>query len=45
MKKAALYVRVSQDSQTIENQVLLLTEVARRSGWEIMQVLSSTGPC
>jgi DNA invertase Pin-like site-specific DNA recombinase len=38
MKKAAIYVRVSTDQQTIKNQVLILTEVARRPGWEIVQV-------
>jgi DNA invertase Pin-like site-specific DNA recombinase len=43
MKKAALYVRVSTDQQTIENQVLLLTEVAQRSGWEIVQVFADEG--
>jgi DNA invertase Pin-like site-specific DNA recombinase len=43
MKKAALYVRVSTDQQTIKNQVLLLTEVARRSGWEIVQVFADEG--
>lgn len=43
MKKAALYVRVSTDQQTIKNQVLILTEVARRSGWEIVQVFADEG--
>jgi DNA invertase Pin-like site-specific DNA recombinase len=43
MKKAALYVRVSTDAQTIENQVLVLTEVAQRSGWEIVQVFADEG--
>lgn len=43
MKKAALYVRVSTDLQTIENQVLVLTEVAQRSGWEIVQVFADEG--
>lgn len=40
MKRAALYVRVSTDDQTVENQLLVLTEVARRSGWEIVQTFS-----
>jgi DNA invertase Pin-like site-specific DNA recombinase len=43
MKKAAIYVRVSTDQQTIKNQVLILTEVARRSGWEIVQVFADEG--
>jgi len=43
MKRAALYVRVSTDDQTIENQLLLLTEVARRSGWEIVHTFSDEG--
>lgn len=43
MKKAAIYVRVSTDQQTIKNQVLILTEVARRSGWEVVQVFADEG--
>jgi DNA invertase Pin-like site-specific DNA recombinase len=43
MKRAALYVRVSHDSQTVENQLLVLTEVAQRSGWEIVHVFSDEG--
>lgn len=43
MKRAALYVRVSQDGQTVENQLLVLTEVARRSGWEIVHTFSDEG--
>jgi DNA invertase Pin-like site-specific DNA recombinase len=43
MKRAALYVRVSQDSQTVENQLLVLTEVAKRSGWEVVHVFSDEG--
>ena len=43
MKRAALYVRVSQDSQTVENQLLVLTEVAQRSGWEIVHVFRDEG--
>ncbi len=42
-KRAALYVRVSQDSQTVENQTLILNEVARRSGWEIVHVFADEG--
>ena len=43
MKRAALYVRVSQDSQTVENQLLVLNEVAQRSGWEIVHTFSDEG--
>jgi len=39
----AIYVRVSTDQQTVENQVLALQEVAQRSGWEIVQVFSDEG--
>jgi DNA invertase Pin-like site-specific DNA recombinase len=35
-KKAALYVRVSTDGQTTENQRLELQRVAEVSGWEIV---------
>lgn len=42
-KRAALYVRVSTDSQTVENQILVLTEVAKRSGWEITHVFRDEG--
>lgn len=38
MKKAALYLRVSTDAQTTENQRRILQEVAERSGWTIVQV-------
>lgn len=43
MKRAAFYVRVSQDSQTVENQLLVLNEVAQRSGWEIVQTFADEG--
>jgi DNA invertase Pin-like site-specific DNA recombinase len=43
MKRAALYVRVSTDQQTTENQLRVLTEVAQRSGWEIVQVFEDAG--
>jgi len=42
-KRAALYVRVSTDSQTVENQLLILTEVAQRSGWTVVHVFSDEG--
>ena len=43
MKRAALYARVSQDSQTVENQLLVLNEVAQRSGWTIVHTFSDEG--
>ena len=33
MKKIAIYVRVSTQDQTVENQVIRLTEFARSKGW------------
>jgi len=42
-KRAALYVRVSQDSQTVENQTLILNEVAERSGWDVIHVFADEG--
>ena len=38
MKRAALYLRVSTDQQTTENQRRILNEVAERSGWTIVHV-------
>lgn len=43
MKRAALYVRVSTDEQTVENQLLVLNEVARRSGWTVVHTFSDEG--
>jgi DNA invertase Pin-like site-specific DNA recombinase len=43
MKRAALYVRVSTDQQTVENQLLVLNEVAQRSGWTIVQTFADEG--
>jgi DNA invertase Pin-like site-specific DNA recombinase len=37
-KKAVIYVRVSTDGQTTENQRLALERVAEKSGWEIVGV-------
>lgn len=41
--RAALYLRVSTDSQTTENQRRVLTEVAARRGWEIVQAFEDAG--
>jgi DNA invertase Pin-like site-specific DNA recombinase len=43
VKRAALYVRVSTDAQTVENQIRELKEAAERRGWEVVQVYSDAG--
>jgi DNA invertase Pin-like site-specific DNA recombinase len=43
VKRAGIYLRVSQDSQTTENQFRILREVAERSGWTIAQVFEDAG--
>jgi DNA invertase Pin-like site-specific DNA recombinase len=42
-KQAALYVRVSTDDQTIDNQLLVLNEIAQRSGWTVVHTFSDEG--
>src|SRR5215468_8821076 len=42
-RRAALYVRVSTDRQTIENQELQLRQVAERRGWEVVEVYNDAG--
>src|ERR1700755_1255679 len=42
-KRAALYVRVSTDSQTVENQIRELRQVAERRGWEVIGVYNDAG--
>src|SRR5436190_23235861 len=42
-KRAALYVRVSTDSQTVENQIRELRQVAERRGWEVAEVYNDAG--
>jgi DNA invertase Pin-like site-specific DNA recombinase len=39
----ALYVRVSTDRQTVENQIARLTEIAKGRGWQIVQTFSDAG--
>jgi DNA invertase Pin-like site-specific DNA recombinase len=41
--RAALYLRVSTDGQTTENQRLALMEVAERRGWTITKVFEDAG--
>ncbi|RWM96191.1 MAG: recombinase family protein [Mesorhizobium sp.] len=43
MKRAALYLRVSTNSQTTENQERELRAVAERAGWEIVEVYQDQG--
>jgi DNA invertase Pin-like site-specific DNA recombinase len=42
-RTAALYVRVSTDGQTVENQVRELKQIAERRGWEITQTYNDAG--
>src|SRR5215470_14227178 len=42
-KRAAIYVRVSTDKQTIENQLRELHRIAERRGWEIVQEYRDAG--
>jgi DNA invertase Pin-like site-specific DNA recombinase len=42
-KRTALYLRVSQDSQTTENQRRELLAVAERNGWEIVAEFTDHG--
>lgn len=42
-KRAAIYLRVSTDGQTTENQRLALHGVAERRGWEIVQTYADNG--
>lgn len=43
IKRAALYVRVSTDHQTVENQVSELRQVAGRRGWDVVEVYRDAG--
>jgi DNA invertase Pin-like site-specific DNA recombinase len=43
MKRVAVYMRVSTDSQTTANQRRELAIVAKRSGWKIVQVYEDAG--
>jgi DNA invertase Pin-like site-specific DNA recombinase len=42
-KRAALYVRVSTDRQTVENQIEALTKVANARGWQIVATYRDQG--
>jgi len=42
-KRAAIYVRVSTDKQTIDNQVQVLRQIAERRGWQVAEQYSDAG--
>jgi DNA invertase Pin-like site-specific DNA recombinase len=42
-KRAAIYVRVSTDKQTVENQVRELRQIAERRGWEVVEEYHDAG--
>jgi len=42
-QRAALYVRVSTDAQTVENQMRELRQVAERRGWDVVEVYRDAG--
>ena len=42
-KRACLYVRVSTDQQTVENQIAELSQVAERRGWQVVEVYKDAG--
>ncbi|MCO6415695.1 recombinase family protein [Siccirubricoccus sp. KC 17139] len=43
LKRAALYLRVSTDGQTVENQRMVLLEVAERRGWPVVAIYEDAG--
>jgi DNA invertase Pin-like site-specific DNA recombinase len=43
MKRVAIYIRVSTDRQTTDNQRLELEAVAERSGWHVVEVFQDAG--
>src|SRR5499427_2873490 len=42
-KRAAIYVRVSTEKQTVENQVRELRQIAERRGWQVVEEYSDAG--
>jgi DNA invertase Pin-like site-specific DNA recombinase len=42
-RRAAIYIRVSTDGQTVENQRLELEQAAKMSGWEIVGTYDDDG--
>ena len=43
MKRCGIYLRVSTDQQTTENQRRVLLDIAGRSGWEVVAVFEDQG--
>lgn len=43
MKRVGIYLRVSTDQQTTENQRRVLLDIAERSGWEVVAVFEDQG--
>jgi DNA invertase Pin-like site-specific DNA recombinase len=43
VKPAALYVRVSTDAQTVENQIRELSQIAERRGWQVIGIYRYAG--
>jgi hypothetical protein len=41
--RAAIYVRVSTDAQTVENQIRELRRIAGRRGWKVVEVYTDAG--
>src|SRR5258707_8658974 len=42
-RRAALYLRISTDKQTVENQEIQLRQAAERRGWEVVEVYNDAG--
>ena len=42
-KRAAIYVRVSTDKQTIENRLRELRQIAERRGWQVVEEYHDAG--
>jgi DNA invertase Pin-like site-specific DNA recombinase len=42
-KRATLYLRVSTDGQTVENQRLALRAVCEQRGWQVVQEYADAG--
>jgi DNA invertase Pin-like site-specific DNA recombinase len=43
VERAAIYARVSTDSQTADNQIRELKQIAGRRGWEMIEVYTDAG--
>ena len=42
-KRAALYVRVSTDQQSVDNQLQELGQIAERRGWTVVETYRDAG--